>query len=240
MNGQAAYLIYESGKAGGNSPAAQPFDAVPLWPGYSMKPGKPPKTAFDIDHARQAITRIAPWCPEVWAVPELWNAGGEEIGGYCETKTSRIILAYADRRFNGTMSTLYHELFHAVQNRMDHDDRAEFYAEIGMKSYAYGDTEYLDKPLEQSARLFQYFAMYLETGGSFFLPKNSENTDPAFLMSVYTGKFADRVALHEQTAQQAQERAQRLRDRLNSYAAPALFLLPRRSMRGLSGNHGTK
>lgn len=183
--------------------------------GWRIEEGKNLKRPVDIKALAEIAERIAPWVKAVYAIPRLFYKDIEWGGVYCP-KGSVIFITYNNADQRSLSSTLYHELFHAVQEKMsDHysDDYDSLMSRVNSLAVKYDDPEYLDTEIEQSARAFQYFSMMMDSGVTFYFQKKTDDPTLNFFLSVYQGDFAQQLQ-EGKASLDVPQKAQKLRSLL--------------------------
>jgi hypothetical protein len=192
LDGNNSVLIWRQAGAVNKHKRLVPVDRdkIITAPNWEVHWGRSPQTEIDIQAMRDEIARIAPWVSEVWLVPALHDLqDSKNFSGFFYLKYNQIVVAYSGRSFSYVFSTLYHELFHAVQAEMSANFERNFYEEIESRPLIrYSDT-YLDDPSERSARQFEHFAMLLAEGVSISHVIGQDRIFDLF-SSIYNGDFA--------------------------------------------------
>ncbi len=165
--------------------------AVPVPEGWSITSGGAPGPTLDVSMLVEIVERVAPWLDAAYLVPKLTS--DRPWGGMHSAALKSIYVTYNARSQAVMLETLYHELFHAVQRRLSDDLKQRIEDHTYACARRYDDEKYLDTPLEQCARLFETFAMYLENGGVVITSRYESSWLPSFLTHVYSGGFAREV-----------------------------------------------
>jgi len=206
LDGKTAMRIYES--TGRLSVEIMQIDQAPRPEGWTIFDGEPPKAPLNLDFAAASVQRIAPWISEAWIIPRLKDKTGEPWGGCYNSATGRIFMTYHARRGPSFQSVVYHEIFHAVQPRIDSEYRQKFYKILWNRTRYHHDPDYSDTGSETSARLFEAFANFLDEGG-ISTTTNGSDEITKFLGEVYSGQFAAECAELDRRQADADRRRRR-------------------------------